>query len=289
MLATAYQLQDAIFGYERWQERVGLPSSATTVCTIFISLYTLEMCLKLLALGFREYFSHRWNCFDCFITMLAFTTFLLTQYQVTHSSSTSLFSFRALRLIDLLRSSVTRYREILGPFAFIIIKRFMSVTLVVLIVYYFFAIIAMECFGGYDMRGCCKNTSIQTYYETLGSGQYYYYLNNFNDLITSFSMCFKYFLCLFVIYFIFVVTLFELMMVNNWPVIMKSYVIVTETKFTSIFFMIFFLVSLLVIAIVLSFVIDTIQFQMQYQNRFGSNNCKFRNICNFYYSFYFYQ
>ena len=187
LLATAYQLLDAIIGYEKWQEDVGLPTSATTVCAIFIGIYTVEMCLKLLALGWTEYSRHPGNCFDCFITTVALFTFMLAEYGITTSLSTSFFSFRSLRLIDLLRRNVNRYRDILGPFAAIIMKRFTSVTLVVLIVYYFFAIIAMELFGGYNLENCCRNTSIESYYDSSGPGQYFYFLNNFNDVITSYS------------------------------------------------------------------------------------------------------
>lgn len=260
LLATVYQLLDAIFGQAKWEAEMGLPLSTALICALFIGLYTAEMALKLLALGPTEYFRHRWNVFDCVVTSVSLVTFLLARYQVTTSVSTSLFSLRSLRLIDLLRQNVHRYRDILGPFAFIIFKRFTSVMLVVLIVYYFFAIIAMELFGDYDLRDCCKNSSIEAYYQLApaGPGQLFYYLNNFNDLASSY------------------VTLFELMVVNNWPIIMRSYVIVTGSQLTSLFFMVFFMISLLVITIVIAFVIDTIQFQIKYKHRFGEETLKAR-------------
>jgi hypothetical protein len=39
------------------------------VAYVFIGCYGLEMVLKLLGLGLREYFSSPWNCFDCLVTM----------------------------------------------------------------------------------------------------------------------------------------------------------------------------------------------------------------------------
>lgn len=254
VLATAYQLLDAVFGQERWEADLGLPVSTALICALFIGVYSAEVALKLLALGPAEYFRHRWNVFDLAVTAVSLVTFMLARLQVTTSVSTSLFSLRSLRLIDLLRQNVPRYRDILGPFAFIIFKRFTSVMLVVLIVYYFFAIIAMELFGGYELRDCCRNSSIEAYYQE-GSGLFYY-LNNFNDLASSY------------------VTLFELMVVNNWPITMKAYVLVSGRQLASLFFMVFFMISLLVITIVIAFVIDTIQFQIKYKARFGAETLK---------------
>ena len=254
VLATAYQLLDAVFGQERWEADLGLPVSTALICALFIGVYSAEVALKLIALGPAEYFRHRWNVFDLTVTAVSLVTFMLARLQVTTSVSTSLFSLRSLRLIDLLRQNVPRYRDILGPFAFIIFKRFTSVMLVVLIVYYFFAIIAMELFGGYDLRDCCRNSTIEAYYQE-GSGLFYY-LNNFNDLASSY------------------VTLFELMVVNNWPITMKAYVLVSGRQLASLFFMVFFMISLLVITIVIAFVIDTIQFQIKYKARFGAETLK---------------
>ncbi|KAH9406188.1 Two pore calcium channel protein 1 [Tyrophagus putrescentiae] len=235
VLATAYQLLDAVFGQERWEADLGLPVSTALICALFIGVYSAEVALKLLALGPAEYFRHRWNVFDLAVTAVSLVTFMLARLQVT-------------------TSNVPRYRDILGPFAFIIFKRFTSVMLVVLIVYYFFAIIAMELFGGYELRDCCRNSTIEAYYQE-GSGLFYY-LNNFNDLASSY------------------VTLFELMVVNNWPITMKAYVLVSGRQLASLFFMVFFMISLLVITIVIAFVIDTIQFQIKYKARFGAETLK---------------
>lgn len=51
-----------------------------------------------------------------------------------------------------------RYRDIIGTVALLspLIK---SAFIVMIVVYYFFAIIGMELFAGYDMRDCCKLVS----------------------------------------------------------------------------------------------------------------------------------
>ncbi|KAH9511336.1 Two pore calcium channel protein 1, variant 2 [Dermatophagoides farinae] len=214
IMAALYQFFDAIIGWNanHVHRMFYFSTSIRTICAIFISLYTIEMLLKLSAFGPREYFRRRWNPFDFIITIISLIIFMMNEYlhvttTTTITLSTSFFSFRSLKLLNLLRRHVHRYRDILGPFALIIIKRFMSVTMVVLIVYYFFAIIAMECFGQYSLIDCCQNSTLEPYYRSNGTTASFYYLNNFQDLITSY------------------ITLFELMVVNNWQITMSAYVI----------------------------------------------------------------
>lgn len=187
--AAVYQLLDATFGLRNYMV------SSTPVCATFIALYTVEMTLKIIVLGPGQYLSRRWNIFDACITLVSLSTLVLNKYFITLSLSSSIFSLRSLRLLDLLRSHVAAYRDILGPFSFIIIKRFISVSVVVAIIYYSFAIIAMECFGGYSLADCCVNSTIQVYFATANdqasSQLFHYYLNNFNDLITSYSKYFS--------------------------------------------------------------------------------------------------
>ena len=83
-----------------------------------------------------------------------------------------------------------RYKDIMGTFTFILTKRFGSMSLAVLILYYFYAIIGMELFGNYDLRDCCKNSSVESYFaqgSSNSSVKGYYYLNNFSNIATSFG------------------------------------------------------------------------------------------------------
>lgn len=141
----------------------------------------------MLIFGPSCFFTSGWNWFDFCITFLSLTTYIINQFFGTIIISVSVFSFRSLKLLELLRRNVSRYRDILGPFCLIIIKRFISVIMVVFIVYYFFAIIAMECFGQYSLKDCCLNTTLEPYYRSHGSTVSYYYLNNFQDLLTSYG------------------------------------------------------------------------------------------------------
>ena len=145
------------------------------------------MFLKLLALGPCEYFKNWWNIFDSIVAITALIALIWNQYSTAHTLSISIYSFRSIKLILFLRENVDQFDKLLGPFVFIIIKRFSDLILVVIILYYFFAIIAMECFGGYNLQNCCHNTTIENYFKTNGTTTSYYYLNNFNDIITSYS------------------------------------------------------------------------------------------------------
>lgn len=183
--AGLFQIVDISIGYERWRNSNALWPSVVTLSALIIGFYLLELTLKILSFGFDRFFQSRWNCFDFAVVSISLFTLILFENGVVPRISTSVFALRALRLLDLFRKSISRHRDILGPFAFIIIKRFASVTAVVLIVFYSFAILAMECFGSYELRNCCKNTSIEQYYST--SGDAFYYLNDFTDLFKSFS------------------------------------------------------------------------------------------------------
>jgi len=44
----------------------------------FVTLFTLEMVLKQMGLGFREYFQSKANLFDSILVMLSFVEFALT-------------------------------------------------------------------------------------------------------------------------------------------------------------------------------------------------------------------
>ncbi|CAG2184314.1 unnamed protein product, partial [Oppiella nova] len=133
------------------------------------------------------------------------------------------FVLRSTHLLRLLQHQ-RRYSDIMGAFIFIIVKRFVSLSIVVLIVYYMYAILGMELFSAYDLTNCCKNTSIEQYfaYSPNATLNGYYYLNNFSDIVVSY------------------VTLFELMVVNNWFILMDGYASVTS-DWSRLYFMSFYI------------------------------------------------
>ncbi|RWS03249.1 two pore calcium channel protein 1-like protein [Dinothrombium tinctorium] len=127
-------------------------------------------------------------------------------------------------------------------------QRFGSVSVVVLIVYYFFAIVGMEIFSGVNLKNCCANTSVAQYFSPSQNG--YYFINNFDNVARSY------------------VTLFELMVVNNWYVLMDGYAYKTS-EWSRLYFMFFYIITLIVITVVVAFVLDAFLFRIQYARKMG--------------------
>ncbi|KAG2471107.1 TPC1 protein, partial [Polypterus senegalus] len=138
--------------------------------TFMLQVYGVELLLKITGLGPLEYFSSGWNL---------------------------LFKIKQ------------RYRNVLDTM-FELLPRMASLGLTLIIFYYSFAIVGMEFFAGVVYPNCCNTSTVADSYRlvnyTIGNRtvieEGYYYLNNFNNILSSF------------------VTLFELTVVNNWYITM---------------------------------------------------------------------
>jgi two pore calcium channel protein 1 len=136
----------------------------------------------------------------------------------------------------------------------VLTPRLISVFFLLLIIYYFFAILGMEVFQGRVSEGCCSNASYNV-------GDYYagsqndtttnvYYLNNFDDLLRSY------------------VTLFILMVVNNWYIIMEGFASEVPHHWPArIYFMCFYIVTLVVLQVVIAFIVEAFVLQLEQSNR----------------------
>ncbi|RWS24224.1 two pore calcium channel protein 1-like protein [Leptotrombidium deliense] len=200
--------------------------------------------------GLFTYFSSFWNVFDLIVTTTSIFGYISNLFGVSVAFVFILRSFRLLKLFQLKK----RYRDIMGTFIFIMAKRFGSVAVVVLVVYYFFAIVGMEIFSGVDLRNCCKQTAVEQYFVA-GDGKKngYYYLNNFDNIAISF------------------VTLFELMVVNNWFILMDGYAY-TTTEWSRLYFMFFYIITMVVVTVVVAFVLDAFLFRIQFKREIGECN-----------------
>lgn len=156
------------------------------IYTCFVIIYAIELILKIIGLGFTLFFSFGWNIFDAIITLVAFGGLVTSSEGVPFSFLFILRCLRVLKLFELKK----RYKDIMGTFMFILTKRFGSMSLAVLILYYFYAVIGMELFGTYDLTDCCKNSSVEAYFAQVSPNSTYkgyYYLNNFSNIATSFG------------------------------------------------------------------------------------------------------
>jgi len=136
---------------------------------IFVVVYTAEAFLKIVGLGLRKYFLSGWNVFD----------FMVTLFGVIGAISPTSFSFivfiRPFRLLLLFKLK-ERYRDVFDTVV-IVLPRMFRMAVMIILLYYSFGIIGIECFSGLHLRNCCPNTSFGGEYEAEG----YYYLANFND------------------------------------------------------------------------------------------------------------
>ncbi|CAL1678014.1 unnamed protein product [Lasius platythorax] len=211
---------------------------------LFGGLFVAEALAKVLALGIRCYLSSGWNLFDLGTSIM---TLVAACALILFPSVTFLVMFRPLRTLRLFKIK-KRYRDVFGTLV-ILSPQMCSTAIVMLVLYYFFAIIGMELFAGYDMRNCCKNTTVEDFYEYSVNGSTalgYYYLNTFDNLLAS------------------GMTLFELTVVNNWFIQMNAYAF-TAGMYTRIYFMIFYLVTMIVLTIVVSSFLEAFRFRIQYK------------------------
>ena len=206
----------------------------------FLTLFTLEILLKIYAFGIRAFMRKFWNIFDSIVISSALlVTIVEAGGQSTSSTEVALDFLMALRVIRVLRvfHSVARFRVVINTILHILPS--MATYLAILLVfYYFFAIIGMELFGGlvsaHTETPNCGNPSLEDS-DFVRDG---YCQNNFNDLFSS------------------LVTLFELMTVNQWHVITKGFVLVTH-KVARLYFLSFHLVCVtLILNIFSAFVIE---------------------------------
>ncbi|KAK2179684.1 hypothetical protein NP493_477g01020 [Ridgeia piscesae] len=168
------------------------------VAVIFVAIYIVEIVLKILALGPHGYFSCGWNRFDFLVVLVSAIGLLL---ELADRNFYYLLVLRPLRLLRLFKMK-RRLRDILGTIM-MLFSRMVSIAIVMLLLYYSFAIIGIELFSRYNLKDSCINGSVEVYYRyTNGTDTGYYYLNSFENILIS---------C---------VTLFELTVVNNWYIIM---------------------------------------------------------------------
>ncbi|XP_022783902.1 two pore calcium channel protein 1-like [Stylophora pistillata] len=209
------------------------------VATLIFPVYVAEALLKILGLGLRKYFLSGWNIFDFFF-------FFAGCIGAVSTSFSFIVCFFPLRLLLLFKLK-ERYRDVFETMG-VLLPRMARVAIVILLMYYSFGIIGIECFSGLKLKFFCVNTSWEEEYKEGG----YYYLNNFDDLLHSY------------------VTLFELTVVNNWFIIMEGIVFMTS-DWARLFFMSFYIVTMVVMTIVVAFILESFLFRIQYRKEHLTN------------------
>ncbi|XP_051776995.1 two pore channel protein 1 isoform X2 [Erpetoichthys calabaricus] len=160
---------------------------------VFLTIYGVELLLKITGLGPLEYFSSGWNLFDFFVTLFAFVGLIVLAFDME-----PFYFIVVLRPLQLLRlfKIKQRYRNVLDTM-FELLPRMASLGLTLIIFYYSFAIVGMEFFAGVVYPNCCNTSTVADSYRlvnyTIGNRtvieEGYYYLNNFNNILSSFGRC----------------------------------------------------------------------------------------------------
>eukprot|EP01001_Neometanema_parovale_P004192 NODE_157_length_3105_cov_115.241784_g146_i0.p1 GENE.NODE_157_length_3105_cov_115.241784_g146_i0~~NODE_157_length_3105_cov_115.241784_g146_i0.p1 ORF type:complete len:1002 (+),score=144.56 NODE_157_length_3105_cov_115.241784_g146_i0:392-3007(+) len=242
--------------YELMRSSKIAPSSALWFRLMVVELsiglfFDFEILLKVFALGYSRYWTKKWNRFDCFLTL-----FNLTVY-ITYLILGSIYGFdRAMFMVmyvhdadydspnktpDLIKlvlfsrmARSVRMLSTFGPFR-IVMKTFTNVLpmfgqyiAALMIVFYFFATIGhFVFFGVLDQIPADSAFALSNYYAF-----------NFDTFWASY------------------VTVFCLMVVNNWHIIMEGYRMATS-NLAVVYFISFYIVTVVVVMnIIMAFIVE---------------------------------
>ncbi|XP_015766470.1 PREDICTED: sodium channel protein type 5 subunit alpha-like [Acropora digitifera] len=151
-------------------------STVTMIFQMFTVIFTVEMAVKLVALGPLYYIQGKWNIFDGIIVIISLVDTGLELADFRESSGTSVFrTFRLFRILKLAQSWKTMRRLLstiansVGPIG--------NITLILGLVIYIFALMGMKIFG--------KSYTPEAFGED-GVPRW-----NFNDFWHAFMMVFR--------------------------------------------------------------------------------------------------
>ncbi|KAK3404717.1 hypothetical protein EUGRSUZ_K01031 [Eucalyptus grandis] len=219
---------------------------------IFGWVYVLEMALKVYSLGFENYWRDGQNRFDFVITWVIVIGETITFVAPNGLDFLSngewiryLLLARLLRLIRLLMH-VKRYRAFVATFLTLLpsLMPYLGIIFCVMCIY---CSLAEQIFGGMVNAGNSKLEETDLAADD-------YLLLNFNDYPNG------------------MVTLFNLLVLNNWQEWMQSYKELTGTSWTLIYFISFYLITvLLLLNLVVAFVLEAFFTEMDLES---SENCE---------------
>ncbi|CAK7296961.1 Two pore calcium channel protein 1 [Vulpes lagopus] len=217
---------------------------------LFLSLYIIEILLKLYTYEPRAYFGRKqfWNWFDTLIIIAALVATVANatiQSAGNYNSQQILDIVLILRILRLLRIivSIQRFRLIvttlinIGP-------TILTFGGLVLVVYYVFAIIGMEAFQGkvrfFDPNFTTPEAQVCGNPALTGSAfaRDHYCKNNFNDLASSF------------------IVLMELTVVNHFALLAGGFALVTHQAAKLYFISFHIVVVILIVNIFIAFILE---------------------------------
>lgn len=203
---------------------------------ILLVAFAVELIIKIFGLGARAFVRDWFNVLDAIVVPAAVIAEIVLTAMNAHNRIVEKIAFlRILRLLRALRA-LPNFGLLIRTFSSIV-PMFARYILVAVLVYYMFAILGMELFAGLiepPSPGKRPPASLDNTAYLLNS----YWDITFNSLGSSY------------------VTLFALMVVNNWAITMEGYVAVTNRWFMIYFYLWYFAIVILVLNIVTAFLLD---------------------------------
>jgi hypothetical protein len=211
-------------------------SSILAIEVAFTAVFVFEALAKLFVMGPRGYWDDLWHRFDCVIVgaSVVDVALALALPATSHQVSRFLLMGRVVRLLRLIYK-LKRFRVILRSMA-ILSPIMMTYGVVMFVLYYAFAMVGMDVWGGAIAR---DNAALAgTAFANAN-----YFGNNFNSLPES------------------LVLLFVLTVQNDWLVLASGFVAVSSPV-AYVFFIVFNMAStILILNIVVAFILEVFQLQ----------------------------
>ncbi|TMW62144.1 hypothetical protein Poli38472_009637 [Pythium oligandrum] len=200
---------------------------------LFSCFYVIEMVIKLYANGAAAYFDSGKNLYDCVVTLVILTAEVSIQVHYSQGENWEwirilllLRFLRCLRLLVALQSISTMFGVVVR-----LLPAFTTLYGMLAIVMCEYAAVGVQLFGGKLVRGDPRLAEV-------AYGKDDYYPNNFNDYASA------------------ITTLFELLIVNNWNVIMEGVETVTS-KWCRVYFLSFYVIAVvMVLNLVIAFIVE---------------------------------
>jgi len=213
--------------------------TATTL--VIASLLNMDLIVKMVAFGLGRWLERRWRVFDllCGLVVMCGTLVLIIEWNVNKRTHPS--TFRSVYFLSLIRSvrlvSESQRVTVVVRTISLMLAPFFTFLGILFVVIYFFATIGIQLYGGLIYKGNpdLNNTSFAT---EAGVG---FYANNYNDYASA------------------MVTCWELLIVNNWYVIMDGFVAASGTQWSRLYFVTYYVVSVIIVLnLFTSFVLEAV-------------------------------
>ncbi|XP_043196531.1 muscle calcium channel subunit alpha-1-like [Amphibalanus amphitrite] len=162
-------LNTGVLATEHYHQPPWLDHFQEVTNLFFIVLFTIEMIIKMYALGFQNYFVSLFNRFDCFVVISSIVEVVLTKTGVMPPLGVSVL--RCVRLLRVFK--VTRYWRSLSNLVASLLNSIQSIASLLLLLFLFiviFALLGMQVFGGkfnFDSTDAKPRSNFDTFVQSL--------------------------------------------------------------------------------------------------------------------------